>query len=58
VFTTYAARLGGVDEALMRAGRLRPLTNPAALPLEKAAQGRERTRRDPGALVERILAAA
>ena len=58
VFTTYAARLGAVDEALMRAGRLRPLTNPAALPLEKAAGSRERTRRDPGVLVERILAAA
>jgi uncharacterized protein len=59
VFTTYAARLGGVDEALMREGRLRPLTNPAALPVEKAdPRQRTRARRDPGILVERILAAA
>ena len=28
VYTTYGGRLGGVDEALIREGRLRPLTDP------------------------------
>ena len=29
VYTTYGGRLGGVDEDLIRHGRLRPLTDPA-----------------------------
>ena len=28
VYTTFTGRLGGVDEALIRSGRLRPLTDP------------------------------
>src|SRR4051794_21739961 len=35
VYTTYGGRLGGVDEALIRAGRLRPLTDPRAIELRK-----------------------
>ena len=35
VYTTYGGRLGGVDEALIREGRLRPLTDPRALELVK-----------------------
>ena len=35
VYTTYGGRLGGVDEELIRQGRLRPLTDPRALELEK-----------------------
>ncbi len=35
VYTTYGGRLGGVDEALIRSGRLRPLTDARALELEK-----------------------
>ena len=35
VYTTYGGRLGGVDEMLLREGRLRPLTDPRALVLEK-----------------------
>src|SRR5215210_3489489 len=35
VYTTYGGRLGGVDEALIREGRLRPLTDPRALELRK-----------------------
>src|SRR5437868_1019407 len=31
VYTTYGGRLGGVDEALIRDGRLRPPTEPRAL---------------------------
>ena len=39
VYTTYGGRLGGVDEALIRDGRLRPLTDPRALELGEARPG-------------------
>jgi uncharacterized protein len=55
VYTTYGGRLGGVDEALIRSGRLRPLTDPRALLLEKRTAQAAPTRRDPAALVETIL---
>jgi len=55
VYTTYGGRLGGVDEALIREGRLRPLTDPRALPLQKRGEGAAPTRRDPELLVETIL---
>ena len=42
VYTTYGGRLGGVDEALIRSGRLRPLTDPRAIELEKRSAGRRR----------------
>src|SRR3954468_6678694 len=35
VYTTYGGRLGGVDEELIRQGRLKPLTDPRALDLGK-----------------------
>jgi uncharacterized protein len=55
VYTTYGGRLGGVDEALIREGRLRPLTDPRAIQLEKRTAGATPTRRDPELLVETIL---
>jgi predicted glycosyltransferase len=59
VYTTYGGRLGGVDEALIRAGRLRPLTDPRAMEVvRRRAPAHERTRRDPGVLVDMILEAA
>jgi len=59
VYTIYGGRLGGVDEALMREGRLRPLTDPRALDLVKRPDGHiERVRRDPGKLVDLMLEAA
>ena len=58
VYTTYGGRLGGVDEALIRANRLRPLTDPRALELEKKSGQGERIRRDPGLLVDEMLGAA
>ena len=36
VYTTYGGRLGGVDEELIREGRLKPLTDPRALDLREA----------------------
>jgi predicted glycosyltransferase len=56
VYTTYGGRLGGVDEALIRSGRLRPLTDPRAIELEKRGEGASPVKRDPASLVETILA--
>jgi predicted glycosyltransferase len=59
VYTTYGGRLGGVDEALIRQGRLRPLTDPRALELVKRpAAGDALVRRDPRVLAELALEAA
>jgi uncharacterized protein len=55
VYTTFAGRLGGVDEALLREGRLRPLTDPRALELVKRSGEAERVRRDPGGLLDLLL---
>src|SRR5213075_1246185 len=58
VYTTYGGRLGGVDEALIREGRLRPLTDPRALDLGKRERGaRSRTQRDPQLLLDLLLSA-
>jgi predicted glycosyltransferase len=55
VYTTYGGRLGGVDEALIRENRLRPLTDPRALDLHKRDKDGQRTIRDPQLLVDLIL---
>ena len=56
VYTTYGGRLGGVDEELIRQGRLRPLTDPRALELAKRRPGTgERVRRDPAELLALLL---
>jgi predicted glycosyltransferase len=58
VYTTYGGRIGGVDEMLIREGRLRPLTDPRALELEKReANGALRVRRDPQLLLDLLLSA-
>lgn len=55
VFTTYGGPLGGVDEMLIREGRLQPLTDVRALTLEKGAGEREHIKRDPQLLVDTML---
>lgn len=55
VYTTYGGRLGGVDEALIRSGRLRPLTDPRAIELRKRSETAAPVKRDPAPLVETIL---
>jgi predicted glycosyltransferase len=56
VYTTFGGRLGGVDEALIREGRLRPLMDPNSIELTKRDRRGERTvRRDPAALLELLL---
>jgi hypothetical protein len=57
VYTTYGGRLGGVDEALIREGRLRPLTDPRALDLHKRDRTGARVRRDPHDMLELLLSA-
>jgi len=58
VYTTYGGRLGGVDEELIRQGRLRPLTDPRALELRKRERGEgARVRRDPQAMLDLLLTA-
>ncbi len=57
VYTTYGGRLGGVDEELIRQGRLRPLTDPRAIDLELRDRRSlaDRVRRDPRDLLELLL---
>jgi predicted glycosyltransferase len=58
VYTTYGGRLGGVDEQLIREGRLRPLTDPRALDLHKRDLGEgTRVRRDPQLMLDLLLSA-
>jgi predicted glycosyltransferase len=58
VFTTFAGRMGGVDEALIAEGRLRVLGDPAELPLRKReTPPGVRNPRDPELLVEGVLSA-
>jgi predicted glycosyltransferase len=58
VYTTYGGRLGGVDEELIRQGRLKPLTDPRALELSKREKGSgSRVRRDPAILLDLLLTA-
>jgi hypothetical protein len=57
VYTTYGGRLGGVDEELIRQGRLRPLTDPRALELQKRDDTGERIRRDPQLMLDLLLSA-
>jgi hypothetical protein len=58
VYTTYGGRLGGVDEELIRAGRLKPLTDPRALELVKRQDGSgTRVRRDPQLMLDLLLTA-
>jgi predicted glycosyltransferase len=57
VYTTYGGRLGGVDEALMREGRLRPLADPRAIEVSKRSATWRPTRRDPALLASMITEA-
>ena len=58
VYTTYGGRLGGVDEALIRDGRLVPLSDPRALQLEKRdPAARPRVRREPQHMLDLLLSA-
>ena len=55
VYTTFSGRLGGVDEWLVRDGRLRPLTDPGALEIAKRSGEGARVRRDPAELLAMVM---
>jgi predicted glycosyltransferase len=58
VYTTFTGRLGGVDEKLIREGRLKPLTDPRALELAKGDhESGSRVRRDPQVMLDLLLSA-
>jgi predicted glycosyltransferase len=57
VYTTYGGRLGGVDELLIREGRLIPLSDPRALDVRKRNGSRERVRRDPALMLDLLMSA-
>ena len=57
VYTTFGGRLGGVDEALIREGRLLPLTEPFQIDLRPRERAGERVRRDPEVLLDLLLSA-
>jgi predicted glycosyltransferase len=58
VYTTFEGRLGAVDEALLRDGRLRRLTDPDQVQVERRDEhGGLRVRRDPRELVKLLLSA-
>jgi uncharacterized protein len=58
VYTTYGGRLGGVDEELIRDGRLKPLTDPRALELRKRDAAEDASvKRDPALMLELLLSA-
>jgi predicted glycosyltransferase len=58
VFTTFEGRLGAVDEALLRDGRLRRLEDPESVEVEKRGDAAaDRIRRDPCDLVRLLLSA-
>jgi predicted glycosyltransferase len=58
VYTTFEGKLGGVDEMLMREGRLRPLRDADAIELVKKPPAAGTERRDPDVLVDFVLEAA
>jgi len=55
VYTIFKGTLGGVDEALIREGRLRPLEDPADVELKKNDTEGGGERRDPNLLVDMFL---
>ena len=55
VYTSYRGRMGGVDEALIREGRLRPLTDADSIELRKRPADGHPMRRDPDLLVDLFL---
>ncbi len=58
VWTTFAGRLGAVDERLASEGRLHRLVDPAEVVLERrSTPAGQRVRRDPNLLVDMLLSA-
>jgi predicted glycosyltransferase len=57
VYTTFAGQVGAVDEQLVAEQRLRVLSSPDAVELEKRGARGERVERDPGLFLDLLLSA-
>jgi predicted glycosyltransferase len=57
VYTTFQGRMGGVDEKLLREGRLRRLERASDVELRRRDRSVPRLRRDPQVIVDLILGA-
>jgi predicted glycosyltransferase len=57
VYTTFAGRIGAVDEQLIGERRLELLTSPASIRVEKRSTARARVERDPALLLDLLLTA-
>ena len=57
VYTTFQGRMGGVDEKLLREGRLRRLERAGDVELRRRDRSAPRLRRDPQLIVDLILGA-
>ena len=57
VYTTFSGRLGAVDERLVAEGRLRRLSAPDQLVVERKEPVSSRSTRPPDALLDRLLGA-
>ena len=57
VYTTFGGRIGAVDEALLREGRLRRLTAPGELELVRRVETAGLVRRDPRRFLDLLLPA-
>jgi uncharacterized protein len=57
VYTTFAGKLGAVDEALIAEGRLQPLRGASELVLEKRVATESPSGRDPALLLDLMLSA-
>jgi predicted glycosyltransferase len=55
VYTTFQGRMGGVDEQLLREGKLRRLERAADVKIERRDRTTARLRRDPQLIVDLIL---
>jgi uncharacterized protein len=57
VYTTFQGRMGGVDEKLLREGKLRRLDHAGDVELKRRDRSAPRMRRDPQLIVDMILGA-
>ena len=55
VYTTFQGRMGGVDEKLLREGRLRRLERASDVEIRRRDRTAARLRRDPQLIVDLIL---
>lgn len=58
VYTTFSGRMGAVDEGLVAEGRLRALSDPSGIRVERKPEGGPPDTRDPALLLDLLLTAS